>query len=60
MANVAKVQTVVKEGYDFKNLSSVQVPASGSRMIAPTYTMTPERMSQLRQVIKTAKRLPAE
>jgi hypothetical protein len=58
--NVAKVQTVVKEGYDFMNLSSVQVPASGSRMIAPTYTMSPERMSQLRQVIKTAKRLPAE
>jgi hypothetical protein len=50
--DVAIVQTVVKDGVNFKNLSAINVPSSGSRSRTPL-TIKPEMMQKL---IRSAKR----
>jgi hypothetical protein len=49
--NVAIVQTMVKQGVEFKNVSGIQVPATGSRTAFPP-TVSRQLSSDLRKIIK--------
>jgi hypothetical protein len=49
--NVAIVQTMLKQGVEFKNVSAIQVPATGSRTASPP-TIGRQLSSELRKLIK--------